>query len=107
MISADRLISRSITRSAMATRIAVLLSKWRYTPDPTMPASAPISAMEIASKPRRAPSAAAATRIRSFRPGSRRRAGRPEAPRAPLRGDVACAVIWSVSHPGAKVASEW
>ena len=29
MISADRAISRSITRSAMATRIAVLLSKCR------------------------------------------------------------------------------
>jgi len=93
MISADRAISRSITRSAMATRIAVLLSKCRYTPDPTMPASAPMSAMEIASKPRRAPSAAAATRIRSFRSGSRRRrAGRPGPPRAP-RADVACAVI--------------
>jgi hypothetical protein len=29
MISADRAINRSITRSAMATRIAVLLSKCR------------------------------------------------------------------------------
>ena len=29
MISAARVISRSITRSAMATRIAVLLSKCR------------------------------------------------------------------------------
>ena len=39
--------------------------------------------------------AAAATRIRSFRPGSRRRAGRPAAPRAPGRdeADVACAAI--------------
>src|SRR5512146_600475 len=78
-------------------------------PDPTMPASAPMSAIEIASKPRAAPRAAAATRIRSLRAGSRRRRGgrgpasRPEAP----RGVVACAVIFSVSHPGAKVASEW
>src|SRR5690349_14328868 len=83
-------------------------------PDPTMPASAPMSAIEIASKPRAAPRAAAATRIRSLRAGSRRRRGgrgpasRPGAPRpeAP-RGDVACAVIFSVWHPGAKVASEW
>src|SRR5579871_3949767 len=71
-----------------------------------MPASAPMSAIEIASKPRRAPSAAAATRIRSLRSGSRRRWGRwavpgPEAPR------VDVAAIFSVSHPGAKVASEW
>jgi hypothetical protein len=60
-----------------------------------MPASAPMSAMEIASKPRWAPNAAAATKIRSFRPGSRRRAGRPAASRAPGRdeADVACAVI--------------
>jgi hypothetical protein len=60
-----------------------------------MPASAPMSAMEIASNPRLAPNAAAATRIRSFRPGSRRRTGRPGVPRAPLRdeADVACAVI--------------
>src|SRR5438045_9740746 len=79
-----------------------------------MPASAPISAIEIASKPRAAPRAAAATRIRSLRSGSRRRPGgrgpasRAEAPCPEAsRGDVACAVIFSVSHPGAKVASEW
>src|SRR6202044_1808909 len=64
-------------------------------PDPTIPASAPMSAIEIASNPRLAPSAAAATRIRSLRSGSRR------------RGDDLCAAIWSLSHLTTKVASEY
>lgn len=55
-----------------------------------MPASAPMSAMEIASKPRAAPSPAAATRIRSFRSGSRRRGARAGA--GTPRADAACAV---------------
>src|SRR4051794_37194405 len=59
-------------------------------PDPTMPASAPMSAIEMAWKPRREPSRAAAARMRALRSGSRIRR---------------CA-IWSACHPAARVASE-
>src|SRR5262245_47620780 len=58
-----------------------------------MPASAPMSAMPIVWKPRRAVSSAAADSIRSRRSGSGRR-----------RPDEGATVIWPSWQPGATVA---